>query len=121
MKGWTILIGALLVGVALGVVGTLRLPSLAEPYLHSRLSAPTHVVEGRVTKKVREQDRVLARIEFDRAVVLASFTKKAAEVDLLLQEGDIVRLALPETRPFVEDPMIEAVQRPGPAAPPQSR
>jgi len=121
MKGWMVLIGVLLVGGALGVVGTLRLPSLAAPYLHSPFATPTHSVEGRVTRKVREQGRVLARIELDHAVVLATFTKKASEIDLLLQEGDLVRLALPETRPFAEDPVIEAVQHPGPAAPPQSR
>ena len=109
MKGWTVLIGVLLVGAALGVVGTLRLPSLAAPYLHySGLAAPANVVEGRVTKKVREQGRVLARIELDHGVVLATFTNKASEIDLLLQEGDRVRLALSDTRPFAEDPTIDS-------------
>lgn len=42
MRGWTILIGAVLVGVILGVVGTLKFPSWAEPYLHARFSPPTH-------------------------------------------------------------------------------
>ena len=74
-----------------------------------------------MTKKVREQGRVLARIELDHGVVLATFANKASEIDLLLQEGDLVRLNLSDTRPFVEDPTIEAVEHPAPAAPPQSR
>jgi small basic protein len=112
MRGWTILIGAVLVGVILGVVGTLKFPSWAEPYLHARFGPPTHTVEGQVTKKLREADRVLLRVQVDHALVLATFTKKVPEVDLLVQEGDTITLSLPRTRPFVEDPVIEAVKHP---------
>ena len=112
MKGWTILIGAVLVGVILGVVGTLKFPSWAEPYLPARFSPPTQTVEGQVTKKLREANRVLLRVQVDHALVLATFTKKVSEVDLLVQEGDTVRLGLPQARPFVEDPVIESVQHP---------
>jgi len=114
MRGWTVLTGTLLVGIALGVLGTLRLPSLAEPYLHLPLS--THPLEGQVTKKQREPNRVLLRLEADHALVLATFTKKVAEVDLLVQEGDTVTVDVPRNRPFVEDPVIEAVRHPPPVA-----
>jgi small basic protein len=112
MRGWTILIGALLVGVVLGVVGTLKIPSWAEPYFHARFSQPTHTVEGQVTKKQREADRVLLRVQVNHALLLATFTKKVPEIDLLVQEGDTVTLGLPHDRPFVEDPVIEAVHHP---------
>ena len=110
-------------GVGLGVAGTLRLPSWAEPYLNARFGAPTHTVEGQVTKKLREGDRVMWRVQVGHALVLATFTKKVPEVDLLVQEGDTVTLALPNDRPFVDDPVIEAVKHPAatPAAEPPAQ
>ncbi len=114
MRGWAVLIGTFVVGIALGVLGTLRLPSLAEPYLPSALSA--RPVDAQVTKKLREPNRLLLRLQVDRALVLATFTKKVPEVDLLVQEGDTLTADLPRNRPFVEDPVIQMVRHPTPVA-----
>lgn len=116
MGRWTIVLAALIVGIALGVVGTLKLPSLAASYLPASLVLPTRTVGAEVTKKLREPDRILLRLQADHALVLAVFTRRVPEVDLLVQEGDTVTVVLPRNRTFVEDPVIEAVQRPAPAA-----
>jgi small basic protein len=118
VKGWTIVLAALIVGIALGVVGTLRLPSLAAPYLPASLVLPTRTVEAEVTKKLREPDRILLRLQVDHTLVLATFTRKVPEVDLLVQEGDTITVALPQNRTFVDDPVIHAVQHPAAAAAP---
>jgi len=35
-----------------------------------------------------------------------------AEIDLLVEPGDTIALALPGDQPFVDDPAIERVKRP---------
>ena len=42
MKPWAILISTLLVGLAIGVGGTILLPTAIEPYLVSALRAPRY-------------------------------------------------------------------------------
>jgi hypothetical protein len=43
--------------------------------------------------------------------VLATFTKRVAEIDLLIEPGDTIALALRSDEPFVDDPQIERVKR----------
>src|SRR5439155_5396243 len=51
MKPWAILISTLLVGLAIGVGGTILLPSAIAPYLVPALRAPRRWVEGQVIGK----------------------------------------------------------------------
>ena len=55
---------------------------------------------------------MLVKIETSQGVILAAFTKRMAEVDLLVEPGDTIALALPGYQPFVDDPSIERVKRP---------
>ena len=112
MRGWIILIVALLVGAGLGAVGTVYGPPLVDPYLPKDLRIRSRIVEGQVTKKQREPNRVLVKIETQQGVILAAFTKRVAEIDLLVEPGDTIALALPGDQPFVDDPSIERVTRP---------
>jgi len=112
MKPWAILISTLLVGLAIGVGGTILLPSAIEPYLVSALRAPRRFVEGQVIGKQREQGHVLLKVQTEEALILATFTKKVPEIDLLVERGDSISLALANTGPFVDDPVIERVTRP---------
>jgi hypothetical protein len=109
MKLWAVLALTLLVGLALGVGGTLLLPPAIEPYLVSALRAPRRPVEGQVIGKQREEGHVLLKVQTDDALILATFTKRVPEIDLLVERGDSVILALPNTGPFVDDPVIERV------------
>ena len=120
MKPWAILISTLLVGLAIGVGGTILLPSAIEPYLVSALRAPRRFVEGQVIGKQREQGHVLVKVQTEEALILATFTKKVPEIDLLVEQGDSISLALANTGPFVDDPVIERVMHPRSSQPPDS-
>jgi hypothetical protein len=112
MRGWIILIVALLVGAGLGAAGTVYGPPVVDPYLPKDLRIRSRIVEGQVTKKQRESNRVLVKIETQQGVILAAFTKRMAEIDLLIEPGDTIALALPGDQPFADDPSIERVTRP---------
>ncbi|MBF8261890.1 MAG: hypothetical protein HW376_1419 [candidate division NC10 bacterium] len=116
MKAWVIVL-ILLIGVALGVSGTILAPKLAGPYLPESFRAKAEVVEGEVDRKLREQDRLLLTVQTSQGTVLATFKQKVAEIDLLVQKGDTVTLALRRYEPFVEDPAIERVRKLQPTKP----
>src|SRR5438093_9445432 len=97
MKPWAILASTLLVGLALGVGGTILLPPAIEPYLVSALRAPRRPVEGQVIGKQREEGHVLLKVQTDDALILATFTKKVPEIDLLVEQRDCIILTLPYT------------------------
>lgn len=101
----------LLIGIALGVSATILAPKLAGPYLPESLRAKTEVVEGVVDRKLREQDSLLLTVQTSQGTVLATFKQKVAEIDLLVQKGDTVTLALRRYEPFAEDPAIQRVRK----------
>jgi hypothetical protein len=105
--------GALLftAGLVLGGVVAGIGPRVVRPYLPEVLSGKLESVEGEVIRKQREADRVLITIGTPRGAVLATFKKQMPEVDLLVAEGDTVTLGLRRFEPFVEDPVIQRVQK----------
>ena len=100
-----------LIGMALGVAGTIFLPDLLAPYLPQSLRGSEETVAGMVTAKERQDDRLLLTVDSPSGAVLATFTKKVAEISLLVDEGDSVTLAVRLTEPFVNDPTIRQVQK----------
>ncbi len=111
MRGWTILIVTLLVGAGLGAAGTVYLPSMVDPYLPKELRIRARVVEGQVLNKQREPNRLLVKIQLEQGVILATYTKRVAEVDLLVEPGDTIALELRSGEPVVDEPPIERVKR----------
>ena len=108
-----------------GVAGTLFGPPLASPYLPDAIAGRTELLDGRVLRKQREADRVLLTVSTPQGATVATFTRNAGAVDLLVAEGDTLTLALHGYAPFVDDPSIRRVRKPetpappaGPAAPP---
>ena len=102
----------LLVGAALGVAATIYGPPAVDPYLPTQLRLRSRVVEGQVLQKQREGNRVLVKIQTDQGVILAAFSKRVAEIDLLVEPGVTIALSLPDDQPVVDDPAIERVKRP---------
>jgi hypothetical protein len=45
--------------------------------------------------------------------MLATFTERVAEIDLLVAPGDTVTLGVPRYQPFVENPSFEGVKKVG--------
>lgn len=107
-----------LIGLVLGVLGTLFIPDLLAPYLPDSLQKSEDTVAGLVTAKERQADKLLLTVDSPNGAVLATFSKKVAEISLLVDEGDSVTLAVRLLEPFVNDPTIRQVHKaPGRATP----
>jgi hypothetical protein len=117
MKSWR---GPLLflVGLALGAVLVVIGPRATGRYLPEALRGKLEFVEGEVTRKQREPDRLLVTVVTPRGAILAIFKKRVPEVDLLVAEGDVLTLGLRRFEPFVESPVIQSVRKKTPAAGP---
>jgi small basic protein len=111
----------LLVGIALGVGGTIFAPDVAAPYLPDAVRIKkAETVDGEVVQKLREGERLRLTVQTTQGSVLATFKNKVAEIDLLVQQGDTVTLVLGRYEPFVEDPAIERVRKQAPTLQPQT-
>jgi len=106
--GHTVQVGGVavtfLVGLALGITGTVLGPSLIEPYLPSAIRGDLEGIEGAVMSKQRKGDRLLLTVQTPDGTILATFKKKITEIDLLVAEGDMLTLARTGYRAFMEDP-----------------
>lgn len=101
----------LVAGLVVGIVGTLFLPDLLAPYLPEALRPHRLRVDGQVLKKRAEGDRLLLTVETDSGAMLATFRRRTAAIDLLVEPGDSVTLGLDRYRPFVEDPGLQGVRK----------
>jgi hypothetical protein len=111
MKG-TLIFLIFLVGIAVGIGGTMVAPDMVAPYLPAALKVnKTVTVEGEVIRKVREGDHLLLTVQTTQGTVLATFRKKVAEIELLVQQGDTLTLTVSRYEPFVSDPAIERVRK----------
>lgn len=110
-RGVLVLLIGLALGVALAVIG----PRVAGPYLPEVFRGRVEAVDGEVTRKQREPDRLLITVATPRGAILAIFTRRISEVDLLVAEGDALTLGLRRFEPFVEDPAIQSVRKKKPA------
>jgi hypothetical protein len=120
MKG-TVMFMILLIGMAIGVGGAVYGPDLASPYLPETFRVKkTETVAGEVVRKQREGDRLLLTVQTSQGTVLATFKKKVAEIDLLVQQGDALTMVVSRYAPFVEDPAIERVRKQDVAIQPQT-
>lgn len=106
-RGVLLFLAGLALGVALAATG----PRVAGPYLPEMLQDTGDVVEGEVTRKLREPERLLLTVVTPRGAILATFTRRIPEVDLLVAEGDELTLDLRRFEPFVEDPVIRSVRK----------
>ena len=111
MKGWAGLIGGFVLGFLSAIIVNLAAPDLLTPYI--QLLAPadqTELVKGMVVKKQRESTRLLLTLSTPKGVLLATFTEKIDELDLLIAEGYATTIWLRTYSPFVENPVIERVE-----------
>lgn len=111
MKAWAGLLGGFILGFLAAVVVDLVAPELLEPYTRQFIPATQiESVTGKVVKKDRESNRLLMTLSTPKGVLLATFTQKIEELDLLIAEGYSTTIRLRTYSPFVENPMIERVE-----------
>lgn len=111
MKTGAGLLGGFILGFLSAVIIDLVAPELLEPYTRQFIPATQiESVRGTVVKKDRESNRLLMTLSTPKGVLLATFTKKIEELDLLIAEGYTTTIRLRTYSPFVENPVIERVE-----------
>ena len=110
-----------ILGLILGVLGTIFLPGYATPYLSSFLPdwavGKTTVVKGTVIAKLKKDNVLMLTVNTPQGELLATFTHKVVEIGLLVNEKDVLEFTLPKYMPFIEDPRIIRVAKEQPAEP----
>lgn len=87
-----------------------RRSRVTDPYTQTLIpAAQIESVKGTVVKKERESNRLLMTLSTPKGVLLATFTQKIDEIDLLVSEGYTATIRLRTYSPFVENPVIERV------------
>ncbi len=111
MKTWAGLLGGFILGFFSAMILDLVAPELLEPYTRQFIPATQiESVSGKVVKKDREPTRLLMTLSTPKGVLLATFTQKIEELDLLIAEGYTTTIRLRTYSPFVENPVIERVE-----------
>lgn len=113
----------LIVGLLLGVLGTVYLPCYVRPYLPDWATGSGPVVKGTVMAKQKKENTLLLTVNTADGALTATFTKKVDEISLLVNETDVIELTLPKYAPLIDDPKIvrilkepQAASAPFPAA-----
>ena len=106
-----------LFGLVLGIVGTIFLPNYVRPYIPQWVMGPAVVVKGTVAAKQKKENVLLLTVDTPEGMLLATFTRKVDEINLLISEKDAIEFTLPKYMPFIDDPKIIRVAKEQQAAP----
>ncbi len=104
------------IGLATGILGTIFLPAYVRPYLPEWIAGKAVVVKGAVEAKQKKDNVLLLMVDTPEGMLLATFTKKVDEVNLLVNEKETLEFVLPKYAPFIEDPKIIRVVKEQPTA-----
>lgn len=104
-----VLLLVLLAGVAIGVTAVLYGPDYLEPIFPKSKKGG---IDGEVTSKLMEGNRLLITVKASEGAILVTFTKKVPEINLLVDKGDTVYLDIKDYKPFVDNPHINRVKKP---------
>jgi len=98
-------------GLVLGVAATILAPRFLSPYLPDLFDGEREILTGPVLAEQRDGDRLLLTIQTGPGDLIASFSERVAEIDLLVGPGDTVTIAVDDYDPFIENPDIEGVRK----------
>jgi hypothetical protein len=68
-------------------------------------------LEGPVLGKRLEEGRLLLTVDALQGAVLATFSERVAEIDLLVDVGDTITLGVTGYEPFIDDPAFRGVRK----------
>lgn len=100
-----------LIGIAIGVTGTLLAPRYVSPYLPAGLGGGGETLQGPVLGKRQEEGRLLLTVDALQGAVLATFSERVAEIDLLVDVGDTITLSVTGYEPFIDDPVFRGIRK----------
>lgn len=100
-----------LLGLALGIGGTLAAPRLVGRYVPEAVRGTGEEVTGEVRGKKLDGERLLLTVVSPAGAMLATFQKRVPEIDLLVEAGDTVTLEVARYEPFVKDPAVRGVRK----------
>ncbi len=100
-----------LLGLIAGAILVVVAPSWWQSLVPDALF-PGGSMESVVLGKSREESRLLLKLETGGGVLLATFTERVEEIDLLVEEGDRVTLRVAQYQPFLTDPRLDRVVKP---------
>ncbi|UCG77416.1 MAG: hypothetical protein JSV21_07465 [Nitrospirota bacterium] len=83
------------------------------PYIKKLKPMKTHEVSGIVVSKMNKGSSLLMTVDTPDGAMLATFTRKIDEVDLLVSEGDTIEFSISGYSPFITDPNIYRVRKKG--------
>jgi hypothetical protein len=116
------------IGLVLGILGTIYLPGYVRPYIPEWAMGNTTVVKGTVAAKQKKENTLLLTVNTPEGALLATFTRKVDEISLLVNVKDAIEFTLPKYSPLIEDPRIirivkdqQAAPEPAPAAKPAEK
>ncbi len=101
----------LILGFIAGAIAAVVSPSWWQSLVPDALF-PRGAMESVVLEKSLDEGRLLLRLDTEGGVLLATFTQKADEIDLLVEKGDRVTLRAARYEPFLSDPRIDRVVKP---------
>jgi hypothetical protein len=100
-----------------GAIGVVVAPSWWQSLVPDALF-PGGSMESVVLGKSQEEGRLLLKLQTDGGVLLATFTERVEEIDLLVEKGDRVTLRVARYEPFLTDPRLDRVVKPEVTSPP---
>ena len=95
-------------GLLAGAIAVAVTPSWWQSLVPDALF-PSGSMESVVLGKSREEGRLLLKLETSDGVLLATFTERVDEIDLLVEVFDRVTLRVTRYEPFLADPRLDRV------------
>lgn len=101
----------ILLGALFGFLVAALFQPVLRPALTETFRGEEEVTEGRVVGKRLQGERLLLTVDAAEGTVLATFKQRVQEIDMLVEEGDLLKLGVARYEPFVEDPPILSVRK----------
>jgi hypothetical protein len=99
----------LIIGIIIGAAGAHYLPGKVRSYLPESITGKTVLVKGTVLAKEKKGNVLRLTIDTPQGALLATFTEKVDETNLLVNVNDVVEFELTKYEPFISDPRIYRV------------
>lgn len=108
------------IGLTVGVTVAFKSPNIIYPHLPEAITGKVKTIEGIVLKKELNGQSLLISIDTERGALVATFTRKVRETDLLIDTGNAVHVVINEYEPFIRNPVITRVEKTMAASQPQT-